>query len=142
MDTIAQPDTAQRAAQLHSVARTYVLDGLGGKNFEAIPYSEEVTLRAPLCPGGSSVALGGRESLRTVWWPPLPQLLDGVRLVDTYVNRDLTAVTAEFHCDIIDPKCTLRVLDRFTIDEDGRITEQENFFDPRDVTSPGWRDAG
>jgi hypothetical protein len=60
-----------------------------------------------------------------------------VRVLDSYVNRDCTAVTVEFHCGILQPACTLRIIDRFTVDTDGRITEQENFFDPRAVTNPG-----
>jgi hypothetical protein len=51
---------------------------------------------------------------------------------------DLTAVCVEFYCGILEPKCTLRIIDRFTVDDAGRIIEQENFFDPRDVTHPGW----
>ena len=131
----------ERIAKLHSVARTYVEAGLGGKNFDAIPYADNVSLRAPLCPGGSAVALVGRENLRNVWWGPLPGLLGAVRLLDTYVNADLTAVTVEFHCDIVNPACTLRIVDRFKVDEAGEILEQENFFDPRDVTNPGWQGA-
>lgn len=61
-------------------------------------------------------------------------------MIDTYVNQDLSAVTVEFHLDIIVPACTLRVIDRFVVDDEGRITAQENFFDLRDVTNPGWRD--
>ena len=38
---------------LHKLARDYVVNGLGGKNFDTIPYDDNVTLRAPLCPGGS-----------------------------------------------------------------------------------------
>jgi hypothetical protein len=30
-------------------------------------------------------------------------------------------------------------MDRFSIDESGEITAQENFFDPRDITHPGWQ---
>lgn len=130
--------TTDRAAMLHSIARAYVTHGLGGKNFDAIPYAENVSLRAPLCPGGSGVPLVGREKLRAVWWPPLPQLVGRVEVLDTFVNADLTAVTVEFHCEILNPACTLRIVDRFRIDEEGRIVEQENFFDPRDVTNPGW----
>ena len=33
----------------------------------------------------------------------------------------------------------LRVADRFTVDAAGQIIEQENHFDPRDVTNPGWQ---
>src|SRR5919107_36038 len=101
MATKQQSNTETRSAQLHAVARHYVTKGLGQKNFDAIPYTEDVALRAPLCPGGSSMPLIGRENLRTVWWPPLPQLIGQAAVIDTYVNQDLTAVTVEFHLGII-----------------------------------------
>ena len=63
-----------------------------------------------------------------------------VHLIDTYVNKDNTSVTVELHCEIINPACTLRIIDRFTINDEGKITEQENFFDPRNITNPGWRE--
>ncbi len=132
-------NTHDRRAQLHAIAREYVTNGLAGKNFDAIPYSDAVSLRAPLCPGGSTTPLVGRENLRVVWWAPLPDLISGAEVIDTYVNHDLTAVTVEFRCDIASPRCTLRICDRFTVNSAGHITEQENFFDPRDVTNPGWR---
>jgi len=125
------------ADQLHSLARAYVIDALGKGDFDAIPYSEAVTLRAPLCPGGSRVPLTGRANLREQWWAPLPQLVAGVEVLDTYVNRDLTAVTVEFLCHIRQPACTLRIIDRFKVNAAGQIIAQENFFDPRDVTNPG-----
>ena len=128
-----------RTDQLHSLARSYVTEALGKGDFDAIPYSEDVTLRAPLCPGGSCVPLTGRSNLREQWWAPLPQLVAGVEVIDTYVNRDLAAVTVEFLCHIRQPACTLRIIDRFTVNEAGQIIEQENSFDPRDVTNPGWQ---
>ena len=134
-----QTITLSKSQVLHQVARDYILKGLGGKNFDAIPYHKDVVLRAPLCPGGSENPLRGKENLRTQWWAPLPSLLGGVELIDTYVNKDETGVTAEFHCHIIQPVCTLRIVDRFTINEEGEITQQENFFDPRDIINPGWR---
>jgi len=134
-----QTETLSRVEVLHSVARDYVLNGLGGKDFDAIPYHKDVVLRAPISPGGSQNPLKGKENLRTQWWAPLPTLLAGVDLVDSYVNSDESAVTVEFHCHITQPACTLRIVDRFTINEEGEITEQENFFDPRDITNPGWR---
>lgn len=130
---------AARARELHAIARAYVTEALGKGNFDAIPYRTDVVLRAPLCPGGSAVPLEGREALRTVWWPPLPRLVEAVRVLDSFVNADLTAAAVEFHLDISEPACTLRVLDRFTIDSDGKIVAQENYFDPRDLTHPGWR---
>ncbi|MGF1669931.1 MAG: nuclear transport factor 2 family protein [Balneolaceae bacterium] len=131
---------AKRNEMLHNIGRDYVLKALGKGNFEAIPYAENITLRAPLCPGGSAIPLAGREKLRTIWWAPLPDLIKNVKLFDTHVNRDRTQVTVEFHCEIKNPACILRIMDRFTINDEGKIIEQENFFDPRDVTSPGWNE--
>jgi len=131
--------TIIKADLLHEIARSYVLKGLGEKNFDAIPYDENVTLRTPLCPGGSNNPLKGKENLRQQWWAPLPSLLGDVTFIDTFVNEDGTAVTAEFHCNILNPACTLRIIDRFIINDEGKIIAQENFFDPRDVTNPGWR---
>lgn len=34
---------------------------------------------------------------------------------------------------------TLRVADRFNVNESGKIIEQENHFAPRDATNPGWQ---
>ena len=126
-----------RESLIHQIAKDYVVNGLGGKNFDAIPYHEQVVLRAPLCAGGSEVPLTGKENLRTQWWAPLPDLVGKVELIESFSNRSNTSVTVEFHCEILNPATTLRVVDRFVIDEEGKIVEQENFFDPRDVTNPG-----
>ena len=120
-----------RTEQLHQLARAYVLEGLGKGNFDAIPYAESVSLRAPLCPGGSAAPLVGRANLREKWWAPLPQLVAGVAVLDTFVNRAETAVAVEFLCHIREPACTLRIMDQFKVDAAGLIVEQENFFDPR-----------
>ena len=133
-------EAENRTALLHQIARRYVEEGLGRKNFDAIPYADDVTLRAPLCPGGSTLPLTGKENLRAVWWAPLPGLVGRVEVLDTFVNTSATATAVEFHLEVLtDPPCELRVLDRFTVNEAGEITEQENFFDPRDLTNPGWR---
>jgi hypothetical protein len=131
--------TLNKSDLLHEIARNYVLKGLGGKNFDAIPYADHVSLRAPLCPGGSSAPLIGKANLRATWLAPLPGLLGEVRMIDSFVNSDQTAVTIEFHCDIIQPACTLRIIDKFVVNDEGMIIAQENFFDPRDVTDPGWK---
>lgn len=132
--------TTTKRELLHEIARTYVLKGLGEKNFDAIPYADNVIFRAPICPGGSANPIRGKENLRVQWWAPLPSLLGDVKLIDSFVNDDNTAVTAELHCNILNPSCTLRIIDRFIINEEGKIIEQENFFDPRDITNPGWRE--
>lgn len=72
-----------RTQQLHEIARNYVAS-LGTGDFDNIPYAETVELRASLCPGGSAVPLVGRDSLKETWWAPLPDLVSGVEVVDTY----------------------------------------------------------
>jgi hypothetical protein len=134
-------DPITRREQLHTIARAYATEGLGKKNFDAIPYDDHVTLRAPLCPGGMDIPLLGKENVRQVWWTPLPQLIGKVTVVDTYVNEDLTAVTCEFTLEIVNPPTTLRILDRFIVNAAGKIVEQSNYFDPRNVTNPGWQQA-
>ena len=133
------PDTVARREQLHAIARAYVTEGLGKKNFDAIPYHYNVTLRAPLCPGGMDVPLTGKENLREVWWSPLPPLIGNVMVLDTYVNDELTAVTCEFTLEIVPLATTLRILDRFIVNDGGKILQQSNYFDPRNVTNPGWQ---
>lgn len=132
-------DDTERKRQLHSIAKNYVIDGLGAGNFNVIPYHENIELRAPIHPMGSQQPMNGRDFIKENWWAPLPGLVAGTDLLDTYVNENLTKVTAEFFCHIKEPACTLRIVDRFEIDSDGKIISQENFFDPRDITSPGWR---
>ena len=122
---------------LHQIAKNYVQKGLGAKNFDAIPYDDDVILRAPLCPGGSENPLRGKENLRSLWWAPLPGLIGNVQFLDSFVNESHSAVTVEFHCEIINPATKLRIIDRLVISDEGKIVEQENFFDPRGVTHPG-----
>ena len=106
------------------------------RNFDAIPYAEDVVLRAPLVPGGVANPLSGRETLRTVWWRPLVPALDGITIhvIDYYTNVNATAICAAAEMTLPVANTTLRVVDRFRIDADGQITEQENHFDPRAVT--------
>ena len=128
--------TLTKAGLLRSIARNYVEKGLGCKNFDAIPYADDVVLRAPLCPGGSAQPLKGKENLRLQWWAPLPSLLGDVEFIATYINEDETAVAVEFFCFILMPACMLRIMDRFKINEEGLITDQEVFYDPRALTNP------
>lgn len=125
----------QRKAQLTQAVTKY-FEGLTNKNFDLIPYDEHVSLRAPLAPGGMHTPLVGKENLRSVWWAPLPSILGAVKVFDYYYNDDLTAVVAEAEVEITNPKARLRVADRFTVNTAGKITEQINHFDPRDVTNP------
>lgn len=125
----------ERRAQLKQAAAKY-FEGLAKKDFDLIPYDDDVSLRAPLAPGGIHKPPVGKQNLRTVWWTPLPAILGEVRIFDFYYNADLTAVIGEAEVEITNPKARLRVADRFTVNSAGKIIEQVNHFDPRDVTNP------
>jgi len=129
---------AKRQAQLRAVAEAYFA-ALAKKDFDAIPYDDQVSLRAPLCPRGVHTPLVGKETLRTIWWPPLVPALGAVQVLDHYINEGLTAICTEALITTVSPPATLRIADRFTVNAAGKIIEQENHFDPRDVTNPGWQ---
>ncbi len=129
---------AKRRAQLRAVAEAYFA-ALAKKEFETIPYDDDVSLRAPLCPGGVHTPLVGKEVLRTIWWPPLVSALGEVQVLDHYINEEMTAICTEALITTVNPPATLRVADRFTVSAEGKIIEQEDHFDPRDVTNPGWQ---
>lgn len=131
---------AERKARLRRAAEAF-FDALDQKDFEAIPYDENVVFRAPIAPGGRHFPLMGKEALRTTWWPPLLPLLWGVKVIAHYYNEDLTAIVTEADIYTTNPRTTLRVADRFVVNAAGKIVEQENHFDPRDVTTPGWRNG-
>jgi hypothetical protein len=128
-----------RRSQLRETALAY-FEGLRRKDFEHIPYADNVELRAPLAPGGVENPISGRARVRDEWWAPLPGLLGEVEVLDLYFNDALTAAVGEARLEVLtDPPVFLRVADRFRIDDAGRIVEQTNHFDPRDLTNPGWR---
>ena len=136
--TTTEDTAAKRRAQLRAVADAYFA-ALVKKDFAAIPYDDNVTLRAPLCPGGVHTPLVGKEAVRTIWRPPLVPALREVTVLDHYINEEMTAICTEALISIVNPSATLRVADRFTVNAEGKIIEQENHFDPRDVTTPGWQ---
>ncbi|HXG24291.1 MAG TPA: nuclear transport factor 2 family protein [Chthonomonadales bacterium] len=138
MNESSEAGTAKRRAQLRAVAEAYFA-ALAKKDFAAIPYADMVVLRAPLAPGGVHNPLIGKEALRAIWWPPLVPALGTVQVLDHYLNETLTAIVTEAEIHLANPKVTLRVADRFTVNAEGEIIEQENHFDPRDVTHPGWQ---
>jgi len=56
-------------------------------------------------------------------------------------SGELLAIITEAEIHTVKPPATLRVADRFTVNAEGKIIEQENHFDPRDVTNPGWQNG-
>jgi hypothetical protein len=53
------------------------------------------------------------------------------------VNDSLTHVIGKAEIALTNG-VVLRVADLFKVDDAGKILEQENHFDLRDVTNPGW----
>ncbi len=134
----------ERTNQLRSIIDGYFA-ALRQKDFSAIPYDDNATLRAPLAPGGVNQPLRGKNTLHAHWWIPLEPALEGVEItiLDYYFNESLTAICTEavIVLNVVSPPAVLRVADRFTINAEGKIIEQENHFDPRDVTNPGWQNS-
>lgn len=121
--------------QIREVVAKY-FEGLAKKDFDIIPYAQGVRLRAPLTPEGMNKPLVGLDTVRSGWWQPLPSLLGSVTLNRIYFDEELTGAVATGEVEILlDPPVILSVADRFTIDDRGRIVEQDNHFDPREVTS-------
>jgi hypothetical protein len=54
--------------------------------------------------------------------------------LEFYFNEDLSGICVAALVEIAGSGVVLRVADRFLVDEEGRIVEQENHFDPRAVT--------
>lgn len=120
----------KRKEQLKNVVENYFAS-FKTKSFAAIPYSEDVVLRAPIAPGGVHSPLKGKHELFTKWWQPLEPALDGVsiKIIDHFYNDTLTGVIAKADFTLAGPGITLRVADLFLVNEEGKITEQENHFD-------------
>src|SRR5207237_1623099 len=125
----------ERRAQLKQAAAKY-FEGLAKKDFNLIPYDDDVSLRTPITPGRIHKPLVGKENVRTVWWTPLPAVLGDVRVFDFYYNDDLDAVVGEAEVEITNPKARLRVAGRFTVSGAGKILEQVKNFDHRDRSNP------
>ena len=138
MDNNNQDAVSIRKEQLKQVVENY-FNGLSNQNFSAIPYHENVILRAPLVPGGVNNPLYGKESIKAQWWDPLEPALKEVRIniLDHYINETLTGIITEAEITLANTSVTLRVADRFTIDSNGKIQEQENHFDASSLRNPG-----
>jgi catechol 2,3-dioxygenase-like lactoylglutathione lyase family enzyme len=131
---MAEDAAAARRAQLRAAAEAYFA-GLAAGDLSRVPYAPDVRLHAPLAPGGASVPQVGPAAL--AFLEGVLPLIGEVRVLDYYVNDELTGITATALVGITSPAVTLRVADRFTIDAAGRIVEQENHYDPRVVTDAG-----
>ncbi len=125
---------AKRRAQLRAVTTAY-FKGLAKKDLSAIPYDENVILHAPLAPGGAANPLKGKAAVLGYLNGVLP-VLGKVKVLDNYFNEQMTKICTEAEIEVTSPKATLRVADCFTVNGAGKITAQENHFDPRPALPP------
>jgi hypothetical protein len=100
--------TEDRKEQLRAAAEAY-FKGLKSKDFSVIPFDDDVSLRAPLCPGGVHRPVEGKDAVRAQWWQPLEPALEGleVNVLDHYFNESLTCVITEAEVTIRLPSCVL-----------------------------------
>ncbi|HEV7765740.1 MAG TPA: GNAT family N-acetyltransferase [Thermoanaerobaculia bacterium] len=122
--------TIDKRVQLKRVADAYIR-GLRTQSFETIPFHPHVTLRAPIVPGGVQRPIHGRDAVHRLWWQPLQPLLPNVAVTvrDYFYNEALNGVVLEAYITLssgLPNPVTAHVADRFTIDEDGLIIDQEH----------------
>ena len=118
-----------RRAQLTAVAETY-FKALADKDVSSVPWDDDIVFHSPLAPEGLDVPLQGKRAV-TEWFASLYPVLGEMKVIEHYFNEALTGVATRSDVGITNPKCTLRVVDRFTVNSEGKITAQENHYDPR-----------
>lgn len=124
--TLVNDVSTGRREQLIRVAEQY-FRGLAQRDVSRVPWHPDVAFRGPLTPT-SPDPLRGLEAVRT-WFEGLYPALGKVEVLEHFIGERSIATRADVH--ITTPPAVLRVLDRFVVDDDGRIVEQENHFDPR-----------
>jgi len=110
---------------------------LRDKDFEAIPFSNDIVFRAPVVPGGSGNPLKGKKEVFEKWWKALEPALDGVEIKTAghYFNEALTEIMTKVEFTIPLLGATLRGVDQFVINSEGKIAMQENHFDASPMKS-------
>jgi SnoaL-like protein len=123
-----------RRAQLKSISEAYFA-GLAKRDVSSVPWHDDIVLRSPLAPEGLEVPLRGKSAV-IQWFESLYPVLSETRVIEHYFNGSLTVIATRADVGITEPSCFLRVVDRFTINASGQITEQENHYDPRPAIRP------
>lgn len=131
-----QNSITNRKVQLKETSEAY-FQALRDKSFSSIPFSDDIVFRAPIAPGGSNNPLKGKQAALEQWWKPLEPALDGlvVNIIDHYYDESLAGLITKADITIAALGITLRTADRFIINDEGKITEQENHFDASPMKS-------
>jgi hypothetical protein len=131
---MATTNDEARRAQLKSISETYFA-GLAKRDVSSVPWHDDIVLRSPLAPEGLEVPLRGKSAV-IQWFESLYPVLGETRVIEHYFNGSLTVIATRADVGITEPPCFLRVVDRFTVNASGQITEQENHYDPRPAIRP------
>jgi hypothetical protein len=131
---MATTNDEARRAQLKSISETYFV-GLAKRDVSSVPWHDDIVLRSPLAPEGLEVPLRGKSAV-IQWFESLYPVLGETRVIEHYFNGSLTVIATRADVGITEPPCFLRVVDRFTVNASGQITEQENHYDPRPAIRP------
>lgn len=123
-----------RINQLKTVANAYFA-ALTRRDVSSVLWAEDVVLRSPLAPQGLDVPLIGRAAV-VAWFETLYPVLGEAKVIEHYFSEDLTTIATRADVGITHPPSVLRVVDRFSVDAAGRITHQENHYDPRPALAP------
>ena len=118
-----------RRAQLIAISEVYFA-GLAKRDMSAVAWDDNVIFRGPLAPGGSETPLVGISAVRD-WFASIYPVLGETKVIEHYFTDDLMGIATRADVGIINPPAVLRVVDRFTVSAEGKITEQENHYDPR-----------
>jgi hypothetical protein len=123
-----------RRAQLKSTSEAYFA-GLAKRDVSSVPWHDDILLRSPLAPESPDVPLRGKPAV-IQWFEALFPVLGETRVIEHYFNEGLTVIATRADVGITEPPCFLRVVDRFTVNAAGQITQQENHYDPRPAIHP------
>ncbi len=113
---------------LRAIADAY-FSGLVSGDLSAVPYSPQVRLHTPLAPGGSPVAIVGKDAV-LAFFAGLFDAIDACQVHEYFFNEAGNALCAR--ADVrLKSGAVLRVADIFRLDSAGLVVEQENHYDPR-----------
>jgi hypothetical protein len=124
-----QSATDQRRALLKEASRLY-FEGIAKKDMSAVPYDDSVVLRSPLAPEGINVPLRGRQAVLD-WFASLWPVTGETQEIEHYFDEDLSTIATRANVGIVQPPVILRVTDRFKVNAEGKIVQQENHYDPK-----------
>ncbi|HUE77487.1 MAG TPA: nuclear transport factor 2 family protein, partial [Longimicrobiales bacterium] len=113
---------------------------LAARDVSDVPWHPDVELRGPLCPQGSEAPIVGRNAV-VEWFTSIYPVLGPTTVLEHYFHPGLTSIATRADVTITEPPCVLRVIDRFRIDSEGLILEQENHYDPRAAIPGSGEDA-